>query len=348
MTPANDSEPGRMRHPYARRFMTLIAVTLLLGASVANAAVTPEQKCQSGKNKAAGKYSFCQQKAEAKRVLTGDMATYTIAIGKCETKFATKWQKLIDAATAAGATCPDAPLTGAQFKTVIDEHSDNISTALAGGGLQDCPSELSQCQSDLAACLASGLPAARILKTGQTGCYDSDGNGIACAATGQDGELQKGLVRSYTDNGDGTVTDNQTGLTWEKKSDDGSIHDKDDVYNWSDAFGVFIAALNTASFAGHNDWRLPNRFELETLVDLGQENPSTDAPFNNNCGANSSGNAGCSVTTCSCTVPFVYWTSTTIPATPNFAWTMFFNLGGVNLDHKVFSMNSVRAVRGGL
>ncbi len=37
-----------------------------------------------------------------------------------------------------------------------------------------------------------------------------------------------GRVHSYTDNGDGTVTDNQTGLTWEKKSDDGSIHDKDD------------------------------------------------------------------------------------------------------------------------
>jgi hypothetical protein len=246
-------------------------------------------------------------------------------------------------ATAAGATCPDAPLTGAQFKTVIDEHSDNITTALNGGGLEDCAPELSQCQSDLAACLASGLPAARVLKTGQTGCYDSTGAGISCTGTGQDGELQKGLVRSYTDNGDGTVTDNQTGLTWEKKSDDGSIHDKDDVYSWADAFGVFIAGLNTANFAGHNDWRLPNRFELESLVDLDGLNPSVDAAFNNNC------IPGCLVANCSCTPPdSQYWSSTTFAPTSVFAWTVFFNNGGVNFDHKTFSTASVRAVRGGL
>ena len=238
--------------------------------------------------------------------------------------------------------CPDAPLTGAQFKTVIDEHSDNISTALGGGGLEDCPVELSQCQGDLAACLASTLPAARLLKTGQTGCYDADGNGIACAGTGQDGELQKGVVRSYTDNGDGTITDNQTGLTWEKKSDDGSIHDKDDVYGWADAFGVFIAALNTASFAGQNDWRLPNRYELESMFDLTGGNPAVDAAFNNACVPT------CVVATCSCTQPdSQYWASTSLALNTAFAWTVFSN-GGVSFDHKVFSTASVRAVRGGL
>jgi hypothetical protein len=325
------------------RLLSFIAA-LLLVTSVARAAGTPEQKCQSGKNKAAGKYAACLQKAEAKVVVTGDITKYNATISNCETKFASTWQKLIDSATAAGATCPDAPLTGAQFKTVIDEHSGNISTALAGGGLEDCPGELSQCQSDLAACLASTLPAARLLKTGQTGCYDADGNGIACAGTGQDGELQKGLVRSYTDNGDGTVTDNETGLTWEKKSDDGSIHDKDDLYGWADAFGVFIAALNTANFAGQNDWRLPNRFELESLADLGGQNPSVDwAFFNNNC------TPGCLVANCSCTPPdSQYWSSTSFGPTPTFAWTLFFNYGGVSFDHKVFSTAFVRAVRGGL
>jgi hypothetical protein len=319
-----------------------LVVALLLATGAARADVTPEHKCQSGKNKAAGKYAYCRQNAESKLVSSGDLTRYSGAITKCETKFATKWQQLIDQATAAGATCPDAPLTGPQFKTVIDEHSDNITTALGGGGLEDCPSELSQCQGDLAACLASTLPAARLLKTEQTGCYDSAGNGIACAGTGQDGELQKGLVRSYTDNGDGTVTDNQTGLTWEKKSDDGTIHDKDDVYSWGDAFGVFIAGLNTANFAGHNDWRLPNRYELESMFDLTGGNPAVDAAFNNNC------IPACLVATCSCTQPDTeYWSSTSVALSTVFAWVAFSN-GGVNFDHKSFSTASVRAVRGGL
>ncbi len=323
---------------------------LLLVAHVAQAAGTPEQKCQSAKNKAAGKYAVCLQNAEAKVVTSGDLTKYSSAIGKCESKFASTWQKAIDKATTAGTTCPDAPLTGAQFKTVIDEHSDNVTTALAGGGLEDCPGELSQCQGDLAACLASTLPAARLLKTGQTGCYDADGNGITCAGTGQDGDLQKGLVRSYTDNGDGTVTDNQTGLTWEKKADDGSIHDKDDVYSWSDAFGVFIAGLNTASFAGHNDWRLPNQIELQSLLDLGDQDPAVGAAFNNNCGANSSGNPGCLVANCSCTdgQSAGYWSSTSATPNPAFAWIVFFNFGFVGNGHKIFESHHARAVRGGL
>ena len=326
------------------------ATLLLIGAAPAGATPTSQQKCQSGKNKAAGKYAACRQNAEAKLVAGRfDEAKYATAIGKCETKFANKWQKLIDAATAASVSCPDAPLTGAQFKTVIDEHSDNITTALAGGGLDDCTAELPQCQSDLAACLADTLPAARLLKTGQTGCYDVAGNGIACAGTGQDGDLQKGLVRSYTDNGDGTVTDNQTGLTWEKKSDDGSIHDKDDLYSWSDTFSVFISALNTASFAGHNDWRLPNKIELQSLLDFGEADPAIDPAFNNNCGANSGGNPPCSVATCSCTPELAgYWSSTSVRVNPLFAWIIFFNFGISNQAHKGFDTNYVRAVRGGL
>jgi hypothetical protein len=229
-----------------------------------------------------------------------------------------------------------------QYKTVIDEHSDNITTALAGGGCRIARATCRSAKGDLAACLASTLPAARLLKTGQAGCYDTDGNGIACAGTGQDGELQKGLVRSYTDNGDGTVTDNETGLTWEKKSDDGSIHDKDDLYGWGDAFGVFIAGLNTANFAGHNDWRLPNRYELESIYDLTGGNPAVDAAFNNNC------IPGCLVASCSCHPPdSQYWSSTSFGLNTAFAWTAFSN-GGVSFDHKTFSTALVRAVRGGL
>jgi len=306
---------------------------------------TPEQKCQSGKNRAAGAYAKCLQGAEATLVSSSKatkLDSYNKAIAKCATTFGNKWQGLINAANKAGATCPDSPLTNAQFKTVIDEHSENMTTALNGGGLQDCPSDLLSCQSDLAACLANTLPADRVLQTGETGCYDPSGSGagVSCSGTGQDGDLQTGQVRSYTDNGDGTITDNQTGLTWEKKSDDGTINDQDNLYNWSDAFSVFIGGLNVANFVGHNDWRLPNRFELESLVDLGLNDPSVDAAFNTSC-------TGSTVTTGSCTAFDVYyWSSSVVTATPAFAWSVGFNNGGVNFSSIQFDTNHVRAVRG--
>jgi hypothetical protein len=127
--------------------------------------------------------------------------------------------------------------------------------------------------------------------------------------------LQKGASRSFTDNGDGTITDNTTGLMWEKKSDDGTIHDVDDLYTWckntSPLDGVcdtagfpmdgtmvttFLATLNAGGgFAGHTDWRIPNLNELLSIVNYQNTDPAVDAAFNTNCAAN------CTVTTCCCT-----------------------------------------------
>jgi hypothetical protein len=113
------------------------------------------------------------------------------------------------------------------------------------------------------------------VQTGQATCHGTDGGTIDCAGTGQDGEIQAGSSRSFTDNLDGTVTDNATGLMWEKHGGDGSIHDASNAYTWTDAVAVKIAELNATSFAGHDDWRLPNRFELETLLNLGAMSPAT-------------------------------------------------------------------------
>jgi hypothetical protein len=55
--------------------------------------------------------------------------------------------------------------------------------------------------------------------SGQTKCYQSVSpfDEIDCAGTGQDGAYSYNPL-SYTDNGDGTVTDNNTGLIWQKCS----------------------------------------------------------------------------------------------------------------------------------
>src|SRR5438132_10452753 len=119
--------------------------------------------------------------------------------------------------------------------------------------------------------------------TGQTTCWDSSRNVIPCAGTGQDGELRKGAPLAYVDNGNGTVTDLNTGLVWEKLSDDGTVHDKDNLYTWANAFTAHVAALNGTGFAGHTDWRLPNVRELQSIVNYQSFNPTVSSPFNTNC-----------------------------------------------------------------
>jgi len=182
-------------------------------------------------------------------------------------------------------------------------------------------------------------PTGGIAKTGQTTCYDSDGLEVSCDGTNQDGDLQLGASRSFTDNGDGTVTDDGMGLVWEKLSDDGGIHDKDTTYTWANATAGKIAALNSQNFAGHNDWRLPNRFELDSLVNLGAASPAVYSVFATACISN------CTVSTCSCTRPDYHWTSSTYLSAPLYAWTVYFSAGDTQASNKTVGYH-VRAVRG--
>ena len=182
-----------------------------------------------------------------------------------------------------------------------------------------------------------------VLKTGQTQCWSTDGNiltpPIDCVGTGQDGELQTGASLSYTDNGDGTVTDNTTGLIWEKLTDDGSIHDWNNVYTWDQAFQK-ITDLNLANFGGSNGWRLPNVRELLSIVNYGalQNPPAVSAEFNTNCVP------GCTGNECSCTFNSGYWSSTTFNSTIA-AFRVDFLQGNAH-DNNKNAANRVRAVRG--
>ena len=179
--------------------------------------------------------------------------------------------------------------------------------------------------------------------TGLVSCWDPNGTLVACAGRGHDGEIQAGEALAYMDNLDGTITDLTTGLVWEKKSDDESIHDMDTSYTWDNAFAVHIATLNdpNAPFAGHTDWRLPNYKELVSILDLERISPSVDPVFNTACAP------GCTVTSCSCTVPSPYWSSSSFAGIPPHAWLVEFLIGNVGSSDKG-NGGFVRAVRGGL
>ncbi len=160
----------------------------------------------------------------------------------------------------------------------------------------------------------------------------------------------------YGVNGDGTATDYDTGLVWERKTDDGSVHDRDNQYTWNTAFGgtapngtaftVFLGTLNNGAsgdgvatsgcFAGHCDWRLPAIEELAGIVDL-------TIP---GCG---SGHACIDISVFGSTLALsTYWSATTYSPTPSATvWYVFFHNGLVSNISKANS-GYARAVRSGL
>lgn len=134
--------------------------------------------------------------------------------------------------------------------------------------------------------LAGMALAAELPKSGQSACYDTRGKTIPCAGTGQDGDSNVGLAwpaQRFTNNGNGTVTDNLTGLTWSKHANAPNRALPTDAPNacinaeramtWLDAL-AFVKCLNDSAFAGLHDWRLPNPNELESVVNAGASDSS--------------------------------------------------------------------------
>ncbi len=103
--------------------------------------------------------------------------------------------------------------------------------------------------------------------TGQTTCYDATGNVITCAGTGQDGAHIINSM-SYTYNGDGTVTDNVTGLMWQQS-----------YYEYVMSEDGAARYCTSLSLGGHSDWRLPTVLDLLTIVDYSGVSPATNATF---------------------------------------------------------------------
>lgn len=295
-----------------RRPLQIGALMASLLLAGAASGLTAARKCETAKLKEVGKYGFCRLKAEAKAVKTGDPPDYA----KCLENYDLKWPAI---ESDGGGLCPS---NGDQtaIEAFIAQHSDDLAVALAGGA----------------------LPSAKpTLKTGQTTYYGA----------GSDGDLERGASQTFVDNGDGTITDTTTGLMWEKKSDDGSIHDVDNLYSWGMTESLYtmagtmvtalLAELNGGGgFAGYTDWRIPNANELESIRNLEASSPATDATFNTGCVAN------CTVTTCSCTRSSLYWSSTTFQGRPDQAFSVDFQNGGLRTEGKSYPFHA-RAVRGG-
>ena len=230
------------------------------------------------------------------------------------------------AVAAAVAIAPNVVKAGSKF----DPH-------MAPGGLPDCMEDLNnaeslleayqdayqdslfQMEAELEACEANAIESsdtAGVPGTGQTVSY----------APGDDGNLQIGIplpVPRFTDNGDGTVTDNLTGLIW---TQDANLVGQT---NWVEALGF----CNNMG----GEWRLPNIRELQSLLDYSHVNPAL----------NNLGDDGQSLI--SNIQPGNYWSSTTY-AYPNYdtyAWLVSVYNGGYNyLKLKEGNYGYVWCVRG--
>jgi len=337
-------------------------------------AATDAEKCESTKHKLVGKYTFCRQAEESKAISRGAAPDFS----RCDASYSSKWAKAEAKAVGACPTNGD----HAPMQSYVASHTNALAAALAGAGLPSCGDDTvnvigelcdgsdlggatcaslgfsggvlacSGCTFDTSLCVVTVAFPAAPLATSQTTCHDTDGLPVACAGSGQDGELQKGVPRGYfidtTVPGERTVIDFRTGLEWEILCDEDppgatcpADHDMDSAYTWTEAF-TKIAAMNAASFAGHNDWRLPNINELTTLhtYDLRESvsHPSVDlAAFHNSC------TAPCSMATCSCTNMYYYWSSTSEYAS-GLAWCTYYVQQAVQAAHK-YQPLYVRAVR---
>jgi len=72
---------------------------------------------------------------------------------------------------------------------------------------------------------------------------------------------------SFHDNGDGTVSDRATGLTWSKADSGAGL-------NWQQAL-AWVQQQNARKHLGHGDWRLPNAKELQSIVDYSRAPDAT-------------------------------------------------------------------------
>jgi hypothetical protein len=139
----------------------------------------------------------------------------------------------------------------------------------------------------------------------------------------------------FTDNSNGTVTDNLTGLIWLKNANctetvggiTGGLNTWADALTFCNNLASRNCGLTDGSAAG--DWRLPNRNEMNSLIDSSRFNLALPAghPFNN-------------------VQADYYWSATTYSYNTSSAWHLYLNDGNVDYYDKTYT-DCVWPVRGG-
>jgi hypothetical protein len=165
---------------------------------------------------------------------------------------------------------------------------------------------------------------------------DKDGRaGFSFVKIGDDGELLPRRALSWR-----CVLDDVTGLMWEVKTADGSLFDYRNLFTnvgdgRSNNTSSYVAAVNAVGLCGADDWRLPSRGEMESLLDYSHASfsPMIDADwFPNTLGA-------------------LHWTSTSSEVNGGGAgywWAVNFFAGNTLWRNGEFDRDPVRLVRGGV
>lgn len=142
------------------------------------------------------------------------------------------------------------------------------------------------------------------------------------------------VLADFSNNGDGTVTDQGSNLMWQRCSAPSTETDcatsTPSLYNWDNA----LAYCNSLSLASNTDWRVPNIKELHSILDASTSSePAIDTPSFPD------------------TQATYYWSSTTFAGTNGYAWYVDFGIGlsGFVMTSPISKTNGeyVRCVRGG-
>ena len=124
------------------------------------------------------------------------------------------------------------------------------------------------------------------------------------------------IANHFTENGNGTITDNVTNLVWQK------IHSTDSL-TWEQS----LTYADTVTTGGYTDWRLPNIKELQSINDENLINPSINNTFFSNVGVNK------------------FWSSTSLPNQTAKAWYLSTQFGITTYDAKTVK-HYIYCVRG--
>ena len=152
------------------------------------------------------------------------------------------------------------------------------------------------------------------LHSGQTTVYDADG----------DDATNDGTAKDYTDNSDGTVTDNHTGLVWQKDhKDDGATLTWAAAIDYAATLENGVDGLTDGSSTG--DWRVPSNVELITLADYGYPDIGGGThSYLNSIFTQTGWNSTC----------YGYWSSTTVPSSTSTAYGLYSGGGDVTYVDK--------------